>query len=355
MNSITEYLNTAVHDVIRDSLNLSRFNWREAMFLAGFKKSAERAEKLRKSQETVAHIPPFLIASIAKECNLHCAGCYNRQRRDYAKPEMSVQDWQRIFQEARQIGVSFILLAGGEPFMRWEVIEQAAAIPEIVFPVFTNGTMFNKEAFALFSRKRNMLPIISIEGDVSFTDNRRGDGVAAKLEVVSRELKCRHILWGVSITVTDQNYAQVTSDEFLDMLARREARVVIFVEYVPIENGPKATISRETGAALIERVNYLRVNNHKILVIGFPGDEKNMGGCLAAGRGFFHISHWGGAEPCPFSPFSDMSLKDHSLVEALNSRLFVAIRNNGALEEKHAGGCTLFEQKETVSALAENN
>jgi len=45
------------------------------------------------------------------------------------------------------------------------------------------------------------------------------------------------------------------------------------------------------------------------LFVAFPGDEDLYGGCLAAGRGFVHISPEGRLEPCPFSPFSDVSLK----------------------------------------------
>lgn len=54
------------------------------------------------------------------------------------------------------------------------------------------------------------------------------------------------------------------------------------------------------------------------------GDEKSYGGCVAAGRGFFHINSHGGAEPCLFSPYSDINVRDTSLWEALKSKLFTA-------------------------------
>ena len=46
------------------------------------------------------------------------------------------------------------------------------------------------------------------------------------------------------------------------------------------------------------------------LFIGFPGDEDTYGGCLAAGRGFVHVSPSGDLEPCPAAPFSDANLCD---------------------------------------------
>lgn len=88
-----------------------------------------------------------------------------------------------------------------------------------------------------------------------------------------------------------------------------------------------------------------------MVFVSFPGDEKSSGGCLAAGRGFFHINAAGGAEPCPFSPYSDTSLKTMSLKEALNSPLFVRLREEGHLEREHIGGCVLFEQENEVRRL----
>lgn len=47
-----------------------------------------------------------------------------------------------------------------------------------------------------------------------------------------------------------------------------------------------------------------------MVFLSFSGDEKYVGGCLAAGRGFFHINANGEVEPCPFSPYSDVNSKE---------------------------------------------
>ena len=79
-----------------------------------------------------------------------------------------------------------------------------------------------------------------------------------------------------------------------------------------------------------------------------------MGGCLAAGRGFFHISQSGGAEPCPFSPFSVANVAEKGLLGVLEDPFFAKVRE---VEQRHAaehaGGCTLFlHQSEVREALA---
>ena len=74
-------------------------------------------------------------------------------------------------------------------------------------------------------------------------------------------------------------------------------------------------------------------------------------GCVAAGRGFFHINSHGGAEPCLFSPYSDINVRDTSLRDALKSPLFLALQSGDVLLDDHDGGCVLYEKREQVEAI----
>ena len=88
-----------------------------------------------------------------------------------------------------------------------------------------------------------------------------------------------------------------------------------------------------------------------VITISFPGDEKFMGGCLAAGRGFFHIGPDGSAEPCPFSPFSDSSVVELGIKGALASPLFRKLREVHLVGGEHTGGCALYEHRKEVERL----
>ncbi|MBQ9075216.1 MAG: radical SAM protein, partial [Mogibacterium sp.] len=59
----------------------------------------------------------------------------------------------------------------------------------------------------------------------------------------------------------------------------------------------------------------------------------------------------GGAEPCPFSAYSDINVKETSVREALNSGLFTALREGGVLSGEHIGGCVLHEKRDQVEAI----
>jgi MoaA/NifB/PqqE/SkfB family radical SAM enzyme len=124
---------------------------------------------------------------------------------------------------------------------------------------------------------------------------------------------------------------------------------------VPVEAGTAylalnaADIIRMETA--LERV---RQQYGDILFLSFPGDEKEAGGCLAAGRGFLHISSDGSAEACPFAPFSDTNIAESGLKAALRSPFFEKLRTAGLVGGEHTGGCALFEHKQEVKYLLNN-
>ncbi len=355
---IQEYMTRGVERIVTDAMKATLKNPRESAYMIRFASAVKAASKKRAAAEKEGvHIPPFLIASITSSCNLHCAGCYSRCNHattdDAPLKQLSDGEWGRIFDEADDLGVSFILLAGGEPLLRKGVIDAAGNRPGILFPVFTNGTFMGEEYLELFDRCRNIVPIMSIEGNREITDARRGEGVYDKLISNMSELNKRGLVFGTSITVTTDNYREVSSEKFVGMLSDKGCKAIIFVEFVPVTDE-----SRELAPGDAEReylrteIERLRSEHSEMVFVSFPGDEKSSGGCIAAGRGFFHINSHGGAEPCPFSPYSDINVKDTSLREAMNSKLFRALQKKGILADDHEGGCVLYEKKHEVEALA---
>ena len=266
--------------------------------------------------------------------------------------QLSDEEWLRIFTEADEMGISFILLAGGEPMLRRGIMEAAGTRQNIMFPIFTNGTYIDDEYLKLFDRCRNLVPIMSIEGGRDLTDRRRGKGIYDTLTENMKKFRARGLIFGASVTVTTKNYKEVTSDAFLDGLAERGCKAVIFVEYVPVTEDSSVLAPTDTEREyLMDRIGILREERSEMVYIAFPGDEKSSGGCVAAGRGFFHINSHGGAEPCPFSPYSDVNVRDTSLRQAMQSPLFTALRSGDMLLEDHSGGCVLYEKRELVEAL----
>ncbi len=355
--SLETYLSNGVETIVKGAIKASLKNPKESLFMAQYALASKKARELRRKAEAYEeHIPPFLIASITSQCNLHCAGCYARANHacqdKKAIDQLSDMEWKRIFEEAKVLGISFILLAGGEPLVRKDVISMAATMKEILFPIFTNGTMIEEEYIKLFKDYRNLVPVISIEGNEETTNERRGPYVYQKVMKAMNSMQDNGILYGASVTVTKKNILEVTNQEFIDQLYMRGCKVVFYVEYVPVDGKTKELAPmQEEREVMTAQLAKLREMYDDLLFISFPGDEKSSGGCLAAGRGFFHINSHGGAEPCPFSPYSDTNLRNTSLKDALHSPLFQKLQNSGTLIEEHVGGCVLFEKEEIVKEL----
>ncbi len=351
------YMSKGVEHIVADAIKATLKNPRESAFMVKFAAASRSASKKRKASEARGeHVPPFLIASITSKCNLHCAGCYSRCNHATVDGEPIAQltgdEWLRVFDEADEMGISFILLAGGEPMLRRDVIENAGKKSNILFPIFTNGTFMDERYFELFDRCRNLIPVMSIEGEKEITDARRGSGVYDRLIRNMEELKKRGLIFGASVTVTTENIREVSSEAFLKKLEELGCKLVFFVEFVPVTDESRELAPGDAEREYLEKeVARLRQGDSEMIYLCFPGDEKKTGGCVAAGRGFFHINSHGGAEPCPFSPFSDINIRETSLKEAMHSPLFTALRSGELLTEDHEGGCVLYEKRAQVEAI----
>lgn len=133
-------------------------------------------------------------------------------------------------------------------------------------------------------------------------------------------------------------------------------KIVFYVEYVPVDPGTEhLALDEEMSATVMAAYDSVREKYSDIVMLFLPGDEQALGGCLAAGRGFFHIAPDGKAEPCPFSPFSDCNVIDLGVKEALRSPLFRKLRSAHLVGAPHKSGCTLFDYRDQVESLAKEN
>lgn len=299
------------------------------------------------------HVPPIAIFSITHRCNLHCKGCYEQAIRLESREELSTDRMRQIIEEADSLGVSFFVIAGGEPLTRPEILDIAREFPHIIFLVITNGLLLDEARIAQLKTQRNTVPVLSLEGTRAQTDERRGRGVHESLERKMAELKKAGIFFSLSFTVTRGNFATVTDRAFVRGAVEAGCRLFFFMEYTPIREGTEEwVITEEQRRDMRALVTELR-RGFPAVFIAVPWDEEQTGGCLAAGRGFVHISATGDLEPCPFAPYSDTNLRQLSLEEGLRSPFLEAMRTRHEQFQETEGGCSLWKRREQVRALLE--
>ncbi len=303
------------------------------------------------------HVPPIAIFSITNRCNLRCKGCYAQAIRsgDRELPEeLSPRQLREVVTQAGALGISFFVIAGGEPLTRPEIVDITRDHPDILFLLVTNGLLLDGPLIGRLQAQRNTVPVLSLEGNQAETDERRGEGVHERLRRKMDELKAAGVFFAVSLTVTRVNFEVVADPRFVEDAIRAGCRLFLFLEYTPIREGTDDWgITDAQRVEMRERVAGFRARFARFpaVFIAVPWDEEESGGCLASGRGFVHISATGDLEPCPFAPYSDVNLKNTPLEQALRSRFLAAMRGSHDRFRETEGGCALWKNREQVQAI----
>ena len=315
-------------------------------------RAAARLRAAVGAQESLS-VPPIAIYSITNRCNLHCAGCYAHAHHRTA-PELDAAALRDVVEQCREMGIWIVLVAGGEPLTRPEIFATLAGCPEITFPLFTNGLLMETDTIAWFRRHRHVIPVLSLEGRHLDTDARRGGGVYRAVLSRMGDLRRAGIFFGTSLAITSANFDTVMTRTFMREMIAEGSRLFFLVDYVPIEPGTESLIptDEQRGRSLTLLDEFKRTL--PALFVAFPGDERHLGGCMAAGRGFIHISADGRVEPCPAAPFSDVSVTNVSLRQALHSPFLRAIRESDVHLTELEGGCALWARREWVRSLLQS-
>jgi MoaA/NifB/PqqE/SkfB family radical SAM enzyme len=274
--NFSKVLNGSLKIFFKDALKSTLRNPIQARYFYRTVKWQKKAAKVRTNwQEQGVHVPPIMIFSITDRCNLHCKGCYNQALRESHQEEMSAEKVESVIAEANELGISFVVIAGGEPLVREEIIDILNKFPEIIFLVFTNGLLIDDDLLKKLKGQNNFVPVISLEGLEEETDGRRGEGVYKRLKNIIKKIKGRGIFWSVSLTVTRLNYEAVTNSKFIQELSDFGCKLFFFLEYTPIKEGTEDWIlTEEQREDLISRREIISVQNIRPFLSPFQAMKK---------------------------------------------------------------------------------
>ena len=140
----------------------------------------------------------FAEIDVTDSCNLRCKHCYHFQEKEDAKTQdLQTCVWEKRFNELYKSGIRAVLLVGGEPALRPDVLMLADKTFPLVY-VITNGTIRIPEKF-------NHRLFISLDGLPKTNDNIRGNDVFSKVMKNYSEDK-RAI---INMTLTSGNYNEL--------------------------------------------------------------------------------------------------------------------------------------------------
>jgi radical SAM protein with 4Fe4S-binding SPASM domain len=117
----------------------------------------ENLERIRYLQRLFVNqrTPASGSINLTDRCNLNCIHCYLGKRRSEAKlqnNELNSKQWFSIIDQITEAGCLYLLLTGGEVFLRSDfgAIYRKAVTSGMLVTVFTNGTLINKSILTLF-------------------------------------------------------------------------------------------------------------------------------------------------------------------------------------------------------------
>lgn len=295
--------------------------------------------------------PPFLYLSIINSCNLRCQGCWV----DVEAPRnmISLDELNRLVNDAREHGNSFFGVLGGEPFLHPQLMDFLAQHPDCYFQVFTNGQMITEKVAKQLRQLGNVTPLVSIEGTENVSDMRRGNK-----DVLTRTLRglrnCldQKLLTGVATSLCQTNIDDLLNEAWLKKLIGWGVHYAWYHTYRPV--GPK--ISQELALRpdqLIRIREFVTSARAKlpIALIDAYYDDKGQALCPMATGISHHISPRGHVEPCPIIQFAKENVHDkRGIYDVLTKSAF--LKDFRDITAKHTRGCIVLERPDLVKELA---
>lgn len=334
----------ADHDIITSFLTNAAY---EGGF-RGYKTTEEVSEKYD------CNVPWLILMDPTSACNLHCIGCWAAEYGH--KQNISYEVMDRTIGEAKQLGTHAVLFTGGEPLVRKkDIIKLCEAHPDVAFHAFTNATLIDDEFCQDLLRVKNFMVSVSLEGFEESTDSRRGAGTYQKVIKAMDLMHSYHIPYGMSICYTANNYLDVTSDKFLDMIIEKGCYFAWYFHYMPVgmNSGTELLLNPEQRMYVLNRIREIRglEGGKEIFAIDFQNDGEFVHGCVAGGKRYLHINAAGDVEPCVFVHYSSANINEKTFLECLQQPLFQAYRKNMPFNENFLRPCPMLENPEWIRKM----
>jgi MoaA/NifB/PqqE/SkfB family radical SAM enzyme len=312
-------------------------------------KGIRSVEKHKRRLRRGVSFPPFLFISVISGCQLRCQGCWV----DVEAPSkrLSLDDLNRIVNDAKSHGNSYFGILGGEPFLHPELLDFFAAHPDSFFQVFTNGQLITDEIAGRLRILGNVSPLISIEGTKSVSDQRRGRSNVLEKTLAGLE-NCRRnkLLIGVATSVCQTNIDELVTEQWLRRLIGMGVHYVWFHTYRVIgpNASPELALRPEQVLAVRRFIVGMRARL-PIAIVDAYWDDRGEALCPMATGVSHHISPYGDIEPCPIIQFARETVRDGSLFDAMTQSEFLADFRSTASRTTH--GCIVLERPDLVREL----
>lgn len=173
-------------------------------------------------------IPLSGTFELSPVCNFACRMCYVRKTpqevRDHHRPIMTLEDWLRIARQAKEQGLLYLLLTGGEPFLWpdfWTLYDELIDMGMLIC-INTNGSLIDDDAIARLKRRPPRRINITLYGACDATYERLcgAKNVFSRVDRAIEGLRQAGIPVKLNCSLTPQNACD--QEKIIEYAAQRE-------------------------------------------------------------------------------------------------------------------------------------
>ena len=183
---------------------------------------------------------------LTARCNFNCKMCYvHKNEPGLAEKELSADEWLNIAREARDNGMMFLLLTGGEPFLRpdFPYLYTELIRMGMLVSINTNASLFNDELRDLFRRYPPTRLNVTLYGGSEET-YRDLCGNASYEKVVShlKMMKEDGLQVRLNVSLTPYNACDMAKIDEVSREIGLQAKASSYM-YPPVRNGAPAGVN----------------------------------------------------------------------------------------------------------------
>ena len=157
----------------------------------------------------VMKTPRVVNIAITGKCNARCLYCSHFDSNSDVEKDIDADEWITFFSELNKLGVMRVILHGGEPFIRNDILEIIDGIVRnrMRFSILSNGALIDTKSASFLAQTNRCDGVqISVDGSCSHVhDVFRGSGSFSKAIAGIKCLQTNGVAVTARVTIHPQN------------------------------------------------------------------------------------------------------------------------------------------------------
>jgi MoaA/NifB/PqqE/SkfB family radical SAM enzyme len=262
--------------------------------------------------------PHAVTIAVTHDCNAHCVHCSAFRRS--GEGTLTTGQWCDVIDQCAELGITDIIITGGEPLMRTDldVLIRRIVENDCVADVFTNGSLLSEENLDKLNAAGCDTLFVSLDSPVPEEHDRlRGvPGLYDRvIEGIERAVS-RGMAVGISTYMSRETIARDHHHKFLALCRELGVKELTVFDLVPtgkcIKQDELILSDNEREVfRVIQEEQWKDFKGPRVCLMCHVNDPHIMG-CFGV-KWQIHITHNGFVTPCDFNPLHFGNVKEESL------------------------------------------